>query len=190
MKAISICQPWAWAITHGPKRVENRTWSTSYRGPLLIHASKSRRYWTDHTIQQLERMGLKVPHVDRVAHGALVGYTQLFSCCHVRVLQGRACWDNNPFVEGPYCLQLGSVFILPEPIPWRGNRGLFDVPDDTITLTNVVCRVCGCTSEQACAGGCTWVHSNLCGACQDKGHDWPGHPARADYHYELQGEIR
>ena len=38
MKVLSIRQPWAWAIVAGFKPVENRTWKTGYRGPLLIHA--------------------------------------------------------------------------------------------------------------------------------------------------------
>ena len=38
--AISIRQPWAWAILHLRKNVENRTWSTNFRGPVLIHAGK------------------------------------------------------------------------------------------------------------------------------------------------------
>lgn len=38
MKALSIRQPWAWAIIAGHKRIENRSWQTAYRGPLLIHA--------------------------------------------------------------------------------------------------------------------------------------------------------
>ena len=41
MKAISIRQPWAWLIVNGYKDVENRTWYTSHRGPLLICASKA-----------------------------------------------------------------------------------------------------------------------------------------------------
>lgn len=41
MKALSIRQPWAWWIVNGPKRVENRTWATKYRGPVLIHAGKA-----------------------------------------------------------------------------------------------------------------------------------------------------
>ncbi|WP_181162423.1 ASCH domain-containing protein [Burkholderia contaminans] len=46
MKALSIQQPWAWLIAHAdeyddPKRIENRNWATRYRGPLLIHASKT-----------------------------------------------------------------------------------------------------------------------------------------------------
>lgn len=40
MKALSIRQPWAWAIVNAGKRVENRTWETRYRGPILIHAAK------------------------------------------------------------------------------------------------------------------------------------------------------
>jgi len=42
VKALSIRQPWAWAILHAGKRVENRDWrGCDYRGPVLLHASKS-----------------------------------------------------------------------------------------------------------------------------------------------------
>jgi hypothetical protein len=43
VKALSIRQPWAHAIVHLGKRIENREWqhAPSYRGPLLIHASSS-----------------------------------------------------------------------------------------------------------------------------------------------------
>lgn len=39
MKAITLWQPWASFIAIGAKRIETRSWSTSYRGPLAIHAS-------------------------------------------------------------------------------------------------------------------------------------------------------
>lgn len=46
MKALSIRQPWAYAIVHLGKRIENRSRADGrmpalcrYRGPLLIHAS-------------------------------------------------------------------------------------------------------------------------------------------------------
>ena len=39
MKAISIKQPWASLIVNGYKDIENRSWRTSYRGKILIHAS-------------------------------------------------------------------------------------------------------------------------------------------------------
>ena len=40
MKCITVRQPWADLIASGAKRVENRTWRTHHRGPLLIHAAK------------------------------------------------------------------------------------------------------------------------------------------------------
>lgn len=42
MKALSLRQPWAHAVLHLGKRVENRDWAgCSYRGPVLLHASKT-----------------------------------------------------------------------------------------------------------------------------------------------------
>ena len=50
MKALSIRQPWAELIVHGllrkrtqdrvHKDIENRTWRSAHRGPLLIHAAQ------------------------------------------------------------------------------------------------------------------------------------------------------
>ena len=39
MQLLSVRQPWAWAIARGRKRVENRNWAPSYRGPVAIYAS-------------------------------------------------------------------------------------------------------------------------------------------------------
>jgi hypothetical protein len=41
MKILSVRQPWAALIVSGHKDIENRTWSTRYRGPVLIHASQA-----------------------------------------------------------------------------------------------------------------------------------------------------
>lgn len=38
MRAITLTQPWATLVAIGAKKIETRSWSTSYRGPLLIHA--------------------------------------------------------------------------------------------------------------------------------------------------------
>ena len=37
--ALSVRQPWAWALLHGGKTIENRTWRRHYRGRIWIHAS-------------------------------------------------------------------------------------------------------------------------------------------------------
>lgn len=40
MKVLTLTQPWATLMAIGAKRIETRGWSTSYRGPLAIHAAK------------------------------------------------------------------------------------------------------------------------------------------------------
>ncbi len=42
MKTLSLLQPWATLVVMGIKQIETRSWSTAYRGPLLIHASKGK----------------------------------------------------------------------------------------------------------------------------------------------------
>lgn len=42
MKALTLHQPWASLIAVGAKRIETRSWSTKYRGPLAIHAGAKR----------------------------------------------------------------------------------------------------------------------------------------------------
>ena len=40
MKALTLTQPWATLVAMGAKRIETRSWTTNYRGPLAIHAGK------------------------------------------------------------------------------------------------------------------------------------------------------
>lgn len=44
MFALSVRQPWAWALLYAGKDIENRQWKFAprYTGPLLIHTGKSR----------------------------------------------------------------------------------------------------------------------------------------------------
>ena len=71
INAITIRQPWAWLIAAGHKTVENRTWTTKHRGPLLIHAGLS---LDDEGYRAAERLGIVVPDV---ARGAVVGIVDL-----------------------------------------------------------------------------------------------------------------
>lgn len=53
--------------------------------------------------------------------------------------------------------------------PW--SLSTLELPDGGVTLVAVVlgevqrCRVCGCTDDQACPGGCSWVEPDLCSRC-------------------------
>ena len=74
MKAISIRQPWAWLIVHGYKDVENRTWATKYRGPILIHAGKTLDPGFDELCQVLrEEFDIHVPLRKELPRGGIVG---------------------------------------------------------------------------------------------------------------------
>lgn len=41
---------------------------------------------------------------------------------------------------------------------------------ESLTKTEVrVCRVCGCTQDLGCRGGCYWIRPDLCSSCYLKG---------------------
>jgi hypothetical protein len=123
MKALSVRQPWAWAIIHGGKRFENRTWRTDHRGPLLIHAARARV-----DLDAGRRLVPGLPAEDELDFGALVGLVQL-----VDVLPARECPRADPFVEGPLCWVLEDPRPL-VPVPYRGRLQLFDVPAGLVRL--------------------------------------------------------
>lgn len=50
MRALSVKQPWASLIASGRKTVELRSWSTKYRGPVLILAGSGIWRGTEHPI--------------------------------------------------------------------------------------------------------------------------------------------
>jgi len=41
MRALTLTQPWATLVAISAKRLETRSWTTTYRGPLAIHAAKT-----------------------------------------------------------------------------------------------------------------------------------------------------
>jgi len=114
---LSVRQPWAWLLVHGPKDVENRTWETRYRGPLLIHASKTPEAedW-----RWLVDKGHKILPLDDLPRGAIIGAMNLVDCSKTC----RSDW-HNPGCWGWY---VASPRVLPAPIPYRGQQGIFPVP--------------------------------------------------------------
>jgi hypothetical protein len=78
LPALSVRQPWAWLIVNGLKDVENRSFRTHRRGPLLIHASLNTQYFT-HDIEWVKRKhGISVPlELDR---GGIVGIVDVIDC--------------------------------------------------------------------------------------------------------------
>lgn len=125
MKALSINQPFASLILNPPhvKRVENRTWHTNYRGPLLIHAGKSRTWLKSWTAALPEPMPM----------GAIVGVVGLVECVHIGAVQEGLAPEslrwilNHEWASGPWCWVLENCRAFADPVPYLGCIGLFDV---------------------------------------------------------------
>lgn len=131
LMAVTVLQPWAWAIIHGRKRVENRTWPTYRRGPLVIHAGLSKRLMTfdrfpDHT---------KVPRDDMVYKAAL-GVVDMIECVTFKNPPPETLTPEvvaalqSSYAEGPYCWILGNIRAFPEPIPMAGSMSMWEVPEN------------------------------------------------------------
>lgn len=125
MKALSIRQPWAWLIVNGHKPVENRTWETFYRGPLLIHAGQGMTH-ADYEACMLFLLGDPrmrnlaelLPLPEKLERGGIVGRAELVSCTRLH---------ESPFFVGPF--GFGLVDARPLPFqPLKGALGLFSVP--------------------------------------------------------------
>jgi hypothetical protein len=119
MKALSVRQPWAWAIIAGHKRFENRTWNTTLRGRVMIHAGAAAV--THEELQQLSeharRQGFALPAEDELWRGGLIGSVDIFDV----VTSSR-----DPWFRGPY----GWKLAHPRPsrfTPLAGKLRLFDV---------------------------------------------------------------
>lgn len=136
MKAITVQQPWAWAIIYGGKLVENRTQMTHYRGPLAIHAGKRwsergarivpeiagpwQKSWTD-----------PIGDAGPVPAGVLIGVVDLVDCHE----EAGCCapWGertHHGLRRRLTHLVLENPRPLPEPIPAAGHVWLWNVDLD------------------------------------------------------------
>jgi len=156
MKTISLLQPWASLVAIGAKKIETRSWHTSYRGPLAIHASKgfpkelkelSQRYpfagplYGDVDLTAVLRGELDLPST--LPLGAVIATCNLVDCKLITgtssmnreiigaLLDGFSTVKGNEYVfgdftPGRYAWILEDVKPLPAPIPAKGMLGLWE----------------------------------------------------------------
>ena len=127
MKALSIKQPWAWAICNLPdqfkKDVENRTWNTKYRGEFLVHASKGfDAVGYDRMRWYLHELGYKgeIPTKKEFIYGAIFGKTELVDVTQ----KARSRW-----FEGIYGFKLKNTVAFKTSIPYKGQLNFFNVDE-------------------------------------------------------------
>lgn len=130
MKALSVHQPWGWAIAHGPKRIENRTWLCRYRGPVLIHAARNGNTLKRATVEVWRELLPGLPPPDELVYGSIIAVARLARIEPIERCRGQL------FAQGPFCWRLDDVYPL-DPIPYRGAQGLFEVPLDELPAAAV-----------------------------------------------------
>lgn len=148
MKIISVKQPWAWLLLNG-KKIENRDWPCSYRGPLGIHASKgmtrmehedavafvsnfdlalSHKIPPYRTLTKREErqhdvrnalLGIDIPTPEELVFGAIIGTVNMVGCVSK---------SPSPWFQGWYGFVFECAKVLPEPIPAKGSLGLWEWP--------------------------------------------------------------
>ncbi len=122
-KAISIKQPWAWAIAYGFKTIETRTWYTGYRGELLIVSSlkpdKALMDWFQ------KETGMKVD--GQMQYGKAIAVVDLVDCRWMTKADQDAALCN--LYPRAYSWVLANVRQI-EPFPVKGQLMLYDVEVD------------------------------------------------------------
>ena len=136
MKALSIRQPYAFAVTFGFKPVENRDWRSNnpglkFRGPVLIHAGKHEEKDDIEGVLSMiaEQTKTDIATVaagyrNHIGLGAIVGAATI---SHV-VTEMDNAWFNGPY---------GLVMTNPKwcaPVPCKGALGFFEVPPEVMAL--------------------------------------------------------
>ncbi|MBE1537635.1 ASCH domain-containing protein [Actinomadura algeriensis] len=123
MQAISVQQPWAFAIARGGKSVSNQGAPTAYRGPLLIHASM--RVDLSACDSPLVQAAGWDPRDPLATIGAAIAVADLAAVCSSTV-HGGTC-ECGPWAEpGRHHWHLADVRALPRPIIGLGRTDLWE----------------------------------------------------------------
>jgi hypothetical protein len=127
---LTLMQPWAAAIVHGPKRIENRDWQPPagmIGHYLAIHAGKKydKRWETELFIW--DQMNCDFPFSAGHVHSAIVGVARLKEVVEQ---------SSDPWFFGQFGWVLDEVVAI-DPIPCSGKQGLWTLPADVLACLRV-----------------------------------------------------
>lgn len=150
MKVLTLWQPWASLLAAGIKRHETRSWSTNYRGLLLVHAAASEPLSVLSVVcaepaLQLDPGATTFDARSRafraLPRGAVVGVVRLddvqpISEDRVRAYRARSPGNADEIKRGDWsagrfawaCTALARV----DPIAHAGAQGLRDAPTSLV----------------------------------------------------------
>ncbi len=139
--ALSLRQPWAWAVVHAGKNIENRTWSTKFRGEFFIHAAKGMNagefeeasyFIGDAKGWHWSTLATRIPGAKALERGGIIGKARLVDvipqCAPPEFAGGKCACGQHPWHIGTqFGFVLADVVALPFE-PCVGKLGFFD-PD-------------------------------------------------------------
>jgi hypothetical protein len=141
LRALTLKQPWAYAITHGGKRIENRRWKypPTHRGEFAIHAGatidavdRDRGEYAIRRVAELSGLPAQAVRDGATVRRAVVAVAQLADVCSASFAGGgrRCCCGPWAAMEQRH-LVLTDVRVLPCPVPCeKGALGLWHLPGD------------------------------------------------------------
>jgi activating signal cointegrator 1 len=149
VKGLTLWQPWASLVALGAKQYETRSWGTTYRGWLAIHAA---RHWTaeQRTLCAAEpyRTALAAEYprgCEELPRGAILAVVRLVACGPAEALLaelgageiGAQELAFGTWGQGRYAWALRDWRRLPQPIPWRGLQGLWTAERELVAQIEV-----------------------------------------------------
>jgi hypothetical protein len=131
MKAISLWQPWASLMAAGIKRIETRSWSTAYRGPLLICAAKRVEacpYLFTHQLIHPQLQDFNNHHWGDYPEGVALAVVNLYGVTPTEdALPGTLEEALGNYTPGRFAWLTNDCRPLRKLIPVRGRQRLFNV---------------------------------------------------------------
>jgi hypothetical protein len=133
IKALSLKQPFAWLIANGHLLVDDRSWGTQYRGPVLIHASKG---LYEEYYQYIKRhTDIPIPDKDKLDYGGVVGIARLVLCSKPGELPAGISREQRAHFGGVHQEYYGFLFAQATPLPLMpcaGKLGIFEINIDQL----------------------------------------------------------
>ncbi len=131
MKALTLIQPWATLVAIGAKRYETRSWSTTYRGPLAITASKGFPMEYRDLCEEAFYQPALLPlgGAAKLPRGAVLCTCRLVAVHRTEDIRGTLSKRELAFGgydDGRFAWELTEVRQLPNPIPCKGAMGLWE----------------------------------------------------------------
>jgi hypothetical protein len=138
LPALTLHAPWAYAVAHLGKTIENRGWVVPSRlmgQRLAIHAGARSDASTWEAVERA--YGLRSASVfrDTEPRGAVVAVATVAGMVDARLehdvrLEGIGSVDHcfSPWWIGPVGWILSDVITLPSPVPCKGRLGVWTLP--------------------------------------------------------------